>query len=91
MHQVALLCFSLEVCHGSLKRLLQLLFIFLMLVAWCWGGDRWISNDDKSAFACNEWGLDNSRNVDAEDATDAKDDAREDAKDAKDDAKDAKD
>ena len=54
MHQVALLCFSLEVCHGSLKRLLQLLFIFLMLVAWCWGGDRWISNDDKSAFACNE-------------------------------------
>jgi hypothetical protein len=33
---------------------LQLLFIFLMLVAWCWGGDRWISNDDKSAFACNE-------------------------------------
>ena len=31
------------------------------------------------------------RNVDAEDATDAKDDAKEDAKDAKDDAKDAKD
>jgi hypothetical protein len=54
MHQVALFCFSFEVCHGSLKPLLQLIFIFLMLVAWCWGGDRLISNDDKSAFACNE-------------------------------------
>ena len=35
--------------------------------------------------------LGNLRNVDTEDATDAKDDAKEDAKDAKDDAKDAKD